>query len=199
MMQMVSTCIHYTRTPHISSNHSTWYLWVRLRTTVKKWLIDHIGQVFDKYEFIEVFASTYKLSATLENAKKGFEVAGLHPWNPLQANTKKLAPASLYKPEDPLPEVAADNSMVEEPQPSTSTNNEVPHRSPTPADVAPAEMFIKEPMIIKIGAKKFHLVEEAKEDTVEGKEDTRCTEDQVKNGWGSSIRIASMCVKPEVS
>ena len=102
----------------------------------------------------------------MENAKKGFEVAGLHPWNPLQANTKKLAPASLYKPEDPLPEVAADNSMVEEPQPSTSTNNEVLNRSPKPADVAPAEMFINEPMIVK-----FHLVEEAEEDTVEGKKD----------------------------
>ena len=138
---------------------------------MKKWLIDHIGQVFDKYEFIEVFTSTYKLSATLENAKKGFEVAGLHLWNPSQANTKKLAPASLYKPEDPLPEVAADNSMVEEPQPSTSTNNEVPNRSPTLADVAPAEMFVKEAMIVKIGAKKFRLVEEAEEDTVEGKED----------------------------
>ena len=138
---------------------------------MKKWLINHIGQVFDKYEFIEVFTSTYKLSATLENAKKGFEVAGLHPWNPSQANTKKLAPASLYKTEDPLPEVAADNSMVEEPQLSTSTNNEVPNRSPTPADVAPAEMFIKEPMIVKIGAKKFRLVEEAEEDTIEGKED----------------------------
>ena len=138
---------------------------------MKKWLIDHIGQVFDKYEFIEVFASTYKLSATLENAKKGFEVASLHPWNPSQANTKKLAPASLYKPENPLPEVAADSSMVEEPQPSTSTNNEVPNRSPTPADVAPVEMFVKEPMIVKIGAKKFCLVEEAEEDTVEGKED----------------------------
>ena len=138
---------------------------------MKKWLIDHIGQVFDKYEFIEVFTSTYKLSATLENAKKGFEVAGLRPWNPSQANTKKLAPASLYKPEDPLPEVAADNSMVEEPQPSTSTNNEVPNKSPTPADVAPAEMFVNKPMIVKIGAKKFHLVEEAEEDTIEGKED----------------------------
>ena len=107
----------------------------------------------------------------MENAKKGFEVAGLHLWNPSQANTKKLAPTSLYKPEDPLPEVAADNSMVEEPQLSTSTNNEVPNRSPTPADVAPAEMFIQEPMIVKIGAKKFCLVEEAEEDTVEGKED----------------------------
>ena len=138
---------------------------------MKKWLIDHISQVFDKYEFIKVFASTYKLSATLENAKKGFEVAGLHLWNLSQASTKKLAPASLYKPEDPLPEVVADSSMVEEPQPSTSTNNEVPNRSPTPADVAPAEMFVKEPMIMKIGAKKFRLVEEAEEDTVEGKED----------------------------
>ena len=138
---------------------------------MKKWLINHIGQVFDKYEFIEVFTSTYKLSATLENVKKGFEVAGLHPWNPSQADTKKLAPASLYKPEDPLPEVAAENSMVEEPQPSTSTNYEVPNRSPKPADVAPVEMFVNEPMIVKIGAKKFHLVEEAKEDTIEGKED----------------------------
>ena len=138
---------------------------------MKKWLIDHIGQVFNKCEFIEVFASTYKLSATLENAKKGFEVAGLHLWNPSQANTKKLALASLYKPEDPLPEVAVDNSMVEEPQPSTSTNNEVLHGSPTPADVAPVEMFVKEPMIVKIGAKKFRLVEEAEEDTIEGKED----------------------------
>ena len=144
VMQMVSTCIHYTRMPHISSNHLTWYLWVCLRrTTVKKLLIDHIGQVFNKYEFIEVFASTYKLSATLENTKKGFKVAGLHPWNPSQANTKKLAPASLYKPEDPLPEVAADSSMVDEPQPSTSTNNEVPNRSPTPTDVAPAESLLR--------------------------------------------------------
>ena len=40
-----------------------------------------------------------------------------------------------------------------------------------PADVAPEKvMFVKEPMIIKIGAKKFHLVKEV-EDTEEGKED----------------------------
>ena len=78
-------------------------------------------------QFIKVFSSMYKLSTTLENAKKGFEVAGVHPWNPSQANTKKLAPASLYKPEDPLPEVAVDNSIVEDPQLSTSTNSEVPN------------------------------------------------------------------------
>ena len=39
-----------------------------------------------------------------------------------------------------------------------------------PADVAPEVMFIKEPMIMKIGAKKFHLVKEV-EDTEEGKEE----------------------------
>ena len=167
------------------------------RSEMKKWYIKNIGASFDKYEFIEVFRSTYDLSATLTNAQTGFESSGISPWNPEKVRTKKLFPGSLYKPKEPLLEVAADKSLVEDPAPtpptpgtaptpltprtaptpptppaeaipSTSNDEQVAMKSLRPGDT-PA-MFVNEPMFVKIGGKKFKLVEEV-EEPAEGKED----------------------------
>ena len=48
---------------------------------MRKWVIANIGETFDKYHFVEVFKETYNWSCTLTNAIKGFEKAGLVPWN----------------------------------------------------------------------------------------------------------------------
>ena len=167
------------------------------RSEMKKWYTKNIGAIFDKYEFIKVFRSTYDLSDMLINAANGFEVSGIYPWNPSKVNMKKLATESLYNPEEPLPEVAADKSLIDEPTPtpptpgtapiapttgtaptpptpvpevtpSTSNDERIAMKSPTPGET-PA-MFLNEPMFVKIGGKKFKLVEEIKE-PAEGKED----------------------------
>ena len=164
---------------------------------MKKWYTKNIGAIFDKYEFIEVFCPTYDLSAMLINSANGFETSGIYPWNPSKVNTKKLAPRSLYNPEEPLPEVAADKSLIDEPTPtplspgttpifqttgtaptpptpvpeatpSTSNDERIAMKSPTPGET-PA-MFMNEPMFVKIGGKKLKLVEEI-EEPAEGKED----------------------------
>ena len=164
---------------------------------MKKWYMKNIGAIFDKYEFIEVFHPTYDLSATLINAANGFETSGIYPWNPLKVNKKKLAPGSLYNLEEPLPEVAADKSLIDEPTPtpptpgtapiapttgtaptpptpvpevtpSTSNDERIAMKSPTPGET-PA-MFVNEPMFVMIGGKKFELIEEI-EEPAEGKED----------------------------
>ena len=54
----------------------------------------------------------------LINAVNGFETSCIYPWNPSKANTKKLTPGSLYNLEEPLPEVAADKSLIGEPTPT---------------------------------------------------------------------------------
>ena len=167
------------------------------RSEMKKWYTKNIGAIFDKYKSIQVFRPTYDLSATLINAANGFETSGIYPWNPSKVNTKKLAPRSLYNPEEPLPEVAADKSLIDKPTPTpptpctapiapttgttptpptpvpeatplTSNDEHIAMKSPTPGET-PA-MFMNEPMFINIGGKKFKLVEEI-EEPVEGKED----------------------------
>ena len=164
---------------------------------MKKWYTKNIGAIFDKYEFIKVFHPTCDLSATLINAANGFETSGIYPWNPSEVNMKKLALRSLYNPKEPLPEVAADKSLIDEPTPTpptpgtapiapttgtaptpptpvpevtplTSIDERIAMKSPTPAET-PA-MFMNEPMFVKIGGKKFKLIEEI-EEPAEGKED----------------------------
>ena len=66
------------------------------REEMRKWLLANIGEAYDKYQFIDVFHSTYDTSATMSNAVRGFEIAGIYPWDPSKAQSKKLAPASLY-------------------------------------------------------------------------------------------------------
>ena len=110
---------------------------------------------------------------------------------------KKLTPGSLYNLEEPLPEVAADKSLIDEPTPTPPTPGTTPIAQttgtvPTPLtpvqevtpltsndehivikSLTPGEtlaMFVNEPMFIKIGGKKFKLIEEIKE-PAEGKED----------------------------
>ena len=167
------------------------------RSEMKKWYTKNIGAIFDKYEFIEVFRPTYDLIATLINAANGFETSRIYPWNPSKVNAKKLAPGSLYNPEEPLPEVAVDKSLIDEPTPtpptpgtapiapttgtarspptpvqeatpSTSNDECIVMKSPTPGETL--AMFVNELMFVKIGGKKFKLVEEI-EEPVEGKED----------------------------
>ena len=44
---------------------------------------------------------------------RGFELSGIYPLNPDKVNMVKLAPASLYKKKDPLPEIANESFMNE--------------------------------------------------------------------------------------
>ena len=93
------------------------------RSEMKKWYQKNIGGIFDKYEFIKVFRSTNVLSATLINAVNGFKSSRIYPWRPSKVNTKKLEPGSLYNPEEPLPEVAADKSFINDQMTSTLTQD----------------------------------------------------------------------------
>ena len=89
-----------------------------------KWLVHNIGETFDKYRFVEVFQETYQRSYTVINAVQGFEKAGIVPWNPDKVKTGKLYPAELYTRQEPMPHVAADNSINEprnEPQVASGT------------------------------------------------------------------------------
>ena len=89
-----------------------------------KWLVRNIGEMFDKYRFVEVFQETYQWSDTVINAVQGFKKAGIVPWNPDKVKTGKLYPVELYTRQEPMPHVAADNSINEprnEPQVASGT------------------------------------------------------------------------------
>ena len=59
---------------------------------MRKWVMENIGQVFDKYCFVEVFKSTYNRSCNLTNAVEGFESAGIVPWNPSKGENEEIDP-----------------------------------------------------------------------------------------------------------
>ena len=78
-----------------------------------KWLMHHIGETFNKYRFVEVFPETYQWCCTVINAVQGFKKARIIPWNPDKVKMGKLYPAELYTRQEPMPHVAADNSINE--------------------------------------------------------------------------------------
>ena len=125
----------------------------------------NIGEMFDKYRFVEVFRETYKQSCTVINAVQGFEKAGIVPWNPDKVKTGKLHPAELYTRQEPMPHVAADNSIKEprnEPQVASGTAN-MPEKVTEKVTEKTAEKVIEKeddkPMVISVGKKRFRLIE----------------------------------------
>ena len=58
-------------------------------------------QAYDKFLFPETFKVTCNKAATVENAAKGFKVAGLYPFNPTSLDQQKLYPAELTTNLDP--------------------------------------------------------------------------------------------------
>ena len=108
------------------------------REEMRKWYLDNIGEVFDKYQFVDVFRTMYDRSVTLSNAVTGYEIAGIYPWDPFKVKTKKISPGYLYNPEEPLPEVAADVSRTEDSQSSTLSTSSTPVASPSTQVAGPS-------------------------------------------------------------
>ena len=52
------------------------------RDAVWRWVAAHPFAAYDRDAFIEVFPKVMENCCTIDNGKKGFEVAGLFPWNP---------------------------------------------------------------------------------------------------------------------
>ena len=126
---------------------------------MRKWVTANIGEVFDKYRFVEVFKATYERSCVLKNAVEGFECSGIVPWNPEKVRTKKLILGELYEPPEDPPLIAADKSF-NEPRPSTSNaENEVGWQVEREGKKKPEEKPNRDPMVISIGKKKFKLIE----------------------------------------
>ena len=55
------------------------------------------GEVYDKYVFVNIFKKVWEKSAKIEYAIKGFEEAGIFPFNPQNVKKGKLAPASILQ------------------------------------------------------------------------------------------------------
>ena len=139
---------------------------------MRKWLMRNIRETFDKYRFVEVFRETYQQSCTFINAVQGFEKAGIIPWNPDKVKMGKLYPAELYTRQEPMPHVAADNSINEprnEPQVASSTANmpekvteKVTEKTAEKVTEKTAEKVIEKeddkPMVITVRKKRFRLI-----------------------------------------
>ena len=127
---------------------------------MRKWLMRNIRETFDKYRFVEVFRETYQQSCTFINAVQGFEKAGIIPWNPDKVKMGKLYPAELYTRQEPMPHVAADNSINEprnEPQVASSTAN-MPEKVMEKTAEKVIEKEDDKPMVITVRKKRFRLI-----------------------------------------
>ena len=58
-----------------------------------------------------MFAKVHKKAANVENAVSGFCHTGIFLWDPTKVDNKKLAPAELFKKDEPIPDV---NMSVDE-------------------------------------------------------------------------------------
>ena len=52
------------------------------RDMVRRWIMDNPFKGYDRDGFIELLPKVIERVCTLDNGKKGFEVSGIHPWNP---------------------------------------------------------------------------------------------------------------------
>ena len=132
---------------------------------MRKWLMRNIGETFDKYRFVEVFRETCQRSCTVINAVQSFEKAGIVPWNPDKVKTGKLYHAELYTRQEPMPHVAADNSINEprnDPQVASGTANMPEKVTEKTVEKVMEKRMEKEdnkPMVITVGKKCFRLIE----------------------------------------
>ena len=58
--------------------------------------MDNPFRGYDRNSFLEVIGKVFEQVCTQDKGQKGFEVAGIYPWNPTRVYDKKLAPAELY-------------------------------------------------------------------------------------------------------
>ena len=54
---------------------------VHYKESVRRWIADNPFTTYDKFAFPKAFADMWKRAATVENAAKGFRVAGIYPFN----------------------------------------------------------------------------------------------------------------------
>ncbi len=74
-----------------SSLKHTW------RQAVRQYQDEHVGENVTKAVFARVFRGTWELSATAENAIKGFNQSGLFPFNKAKViSSLKLAPSNVF-------------------------------------------------------------------------------------------------------
>ena len=143
---------------------------------VRQWLMANLGEVYNKYVFVNVSKKVWEKSTKIEHAIKGFEEAGIFPSNPQNAKKGKLAPASIYEWPEPLLEMEEsfvnDDNQVSTPQEKQSEvmpDNHEKQDEPQPlTSKGDARTFTKpqewEPMVITTGMKKFKMVEVVDED-----------------------------------
>ena len=120
----------------------------------------NLGEVYDKYVFVNVFKKVWEKLAKIEYVIKGFEEAGVFPLNPQNVKKGKLAPASIYEWPEPL--LKMEESFVNEDQPTGATHEKqseiMPNNCEQPEEPQPsmsqggASTFTKpqewEPMVI---------------------------------------------------
>ena len=84
------------------------------REAVRTWIEEHPFETYDKFAFPEAFRNMWKRAGTIENAAKGFKVAGLYPFDPHAIDERKLYPAELFMPKRHLePPPVADAVVTE--------------------------------------------------------------------------------------
>ena len=66
------------------------------RNMVRRWIMDNPFRGYDRNSFLEVIGKVFEQVCTQDKGQKGFEVAGIYPWNPTRVDDKKLIPADLY-------------------------------------------------------------------------------------------------------
>ena len=107
------------------------------RECIHKWLQNNLGGVYDKNTLIKVFAKVHKKAANVENVVSGFHHAGIFLWDPTKVDNKKLAPAELFKKDDPIPDIntsvnegkgEAKNYCEEEGSGSTQAEQKLPEK-----------------------------------------------------------------------
>ena len=168
---------------------------------MRKWLVNHVGETFDKYRFVEVFKETYMRSCNVTNAVQGFEKAGIAPWNPQKVKTSKLFPAELYEKQEPMPQVAADNSTIESTEEPNAATGTADMPGTSKSNDAAMGKETEKPMTITVGKKRFKLIE-VEEETEKTKE-TKINEvlstpkPKVKKQMGCRVPGLPRCVSSQ--
>ena len=146
---------------------------VHYKNAVREWIQAHPFEAYDKFSFPKAFRVMWNKAVTVENAAKGFKVAGLYPFNPASLDQWKLYPAELTANLDP-PSIA-DASVTEDPEPTTptvepqpSTSTAEPQPSTSTAEPQPSTSTAQQelrtsmksptPGTIVFGGQQFKLV-----------------------------------------
>ena len=132
---------------------------VHYKEAVRKWILEHPFEPYNKFAFPVVFRDMWQRAATVVNAAKGFKVAGFYPWNPDGLDERKLFPSMIAKREDP-PEIADASVTIEanEPQPHASHQDAPPPVRPAAdKDVQARPASTPAPTSIVFGGQRYNL------------------------------------------